>query len=186
MNESPKFSGVSLWSINRSTSGNALKCYLAHLKGKGPRARFSYADADTTLHRDLSLIDNLLMALGEPLNDESYESKLQFLNARLESLNLRSLASWFKDPRRKASELTPQERLVAAVCHALLMNAEDSFINLSGVTIEPMCWLHLQKIIKDKSQDRHITVGLVDKSLWKSAHDYELSLEQGQLISRAA
>jgi ABC-type branched-subunit amino acid transport system ATPase component len=156
------------------------------LKGKGPRARFSYADVDTTLHRELPLIDNLLMAAGESMALESYETKLEFLNARLEAENLRSLASWFKDPSRKAQELSVQERVMAAVCHALLMRAEDSFINLASTQLDPMCLMHLQKIIKEKSLERHITVGLADKSQWKDGFDFELMLEAGLLVSKAA
>lgn len=170
---SPKH-GISLWIAPHANQGNALKHFMGHLKLKSPRVRFSHADIHTTLHREMSLVENLLMAAEETMGDENYDVKVAFLNARLESENLRVLASWFKNPRRKTDELSQQEKFMAAVCYALLRPAEETFIDMSNVQLDPLCVAHLQKLVQDKSAGRHITVRLADKATWEVGFDQEL------------
>ena len=149
---------------------------MGHLRLQGPRMRFSHADFQTTLHRDMSLVENLLMAAEETMTSESYESKENFLNARLESENLRVLASWFKNPRRKIEELSIQERFMASVCYAFLRPGDVTFIDMGNVQLDPLCTAHLQKLVKEKSLTRHITVRLADKTAWEVGSDQELIL----------
>lgn len=176
MSVRPLNNGITLWIAPHADQGNALKHFLGHLRLKGPRCRFSHADMNTTLHRDMSLVENLLIAAEETMIDESYEGQEAFLNARLESENLRVLASWFKNPRRKTEELSLQERFMATVCYAFLRPAEETFIDMSTVQLDPLCIAHLQKLIRERSQTRHITVRLSDKSVWEVGHDHELIL----------
>lgn len=171
--QSPKI-GISLWIAPAANQGNALKHFMGHLKLRSPRARFSHADLHTTLHREMSLVENLLMAAEETMGDESYDVKLEFLNARLESENLRVLASWFKNPGRKTDELSQQEKFMAAVCYALLRPAEVTFIDMSAVQLDPLCVAHLQKIVQEKSNSRHITLRLAEKTSWEVGHYQEL------------
>jgi len=173
--------GISLWIAPHANQGNALKHFMGHLKLKSPRARFSHADVHTTLHREMSVVENLLMAAEETMGDESYDVKVAFLNARLESENLRVLASWFKNPSRKMDELSQQERFMAAVCYALLRPAEVTFIDMSSVQLDPLCVAHLQKLVQEKSSSRHITILLADKASWVVGFDQELAMTQDGL-----
>ncbi len=166
--------GISLWIAPHASQGNALKHFMGHLKLKSPRARFSHADVHTTLHRELSIVENLLMAAEESLTDETYDVKEAILNSRLESENLRVLASWFKNPRRKTDELSAQEKFMAAVCFALLRPADETFIDMGQVSLDRLCVAHLQKLVQEKSHGRHITVRLGDKSSWEVGFDQEL------------
>ncbi len=186
MNEKYVASGISLWITGPSAqTGNALKHLMGHLKLKNPRGRFSHADINTTLHRELSLVENFLLAAEETMHDETYDAKEAYLNARLEKENLRVLASWFKNPRRKASELTEQERFMASVCYALLRPAEETFIDMGQIVIDPLCLSHLQQLIQVKAAGRHITVRLQSKHSWEVGFDQELVMTAHGL-SRAA
>lgn len=174
MSEKSHKSGITLWIAPHADQGNALKHFMGHLRFKGQRRSFSHADIHTTLHRGMSLVENLLMAAEETMLDESYDSKEAFLNARLENENLRVLASWFKNPRRQTEELSTQERFMASVCYAFLRPVDETFIDMSNIKLDPLCVGHLQKLIKEKAHTRHITVRLQDKSVWEIGHDQEL------------
>ncbi len=174
MSEKPHKTGITLWIAPHADQGNALKHFMGHMRLQGPRLRFSHADVHTTLHRDMSLVENLLMAAEETMTTESYDTKESFLNARLESENLRVLASWFKNPRRKTEELSLQERFMASVCYAFLRPADVTFIDMGNVQLDPLCVGHLQKLVKEKSLTRLITVRLADKALWEVGCDQEL------------
>ena len=158
--------GLCLWFTEKVSGQNALRHFMARLPT--PRTRFSHASPDTTLHPELTLLDNMLMALEETYFEGSDDAKEAFLCQRLADLNLRSLASWFQNPRRKMSELTPQERLVAAVCHALLKPVERSLIELTLPQLDPLCWDQLQQTINEKASMRHITVQLTPERQWLS------------------
>lgn len=147
---------LKLWP--RDPGGNVLKQFLAWLKLQAPRARFSYAHQGTTLLRNLSLLDNLLMAFEEGDLPGTYLEREQFLAQKLEGQNLKGLASWFQNPRRYYTELTTQERFVASVCHALLRPAEKTLIDMDGVELEPLCLKQLQLVLQEKAAERLIVV----------------------------
>jgi hypothetical protein len=174
--------GLSLWTS--PIESNPLKVYMAWLKKTGQRSIFSHADYATTLHKELSLVENLILAIGEGSIEGNYFEKETYLNLKLEQEGLKPLASWFKNPRRKASELNPQEAFVASVCHALLRPTEKIFIDMNTVKLDPLCFGQIQKILKEKSLTRHITVRLFDKSSWSAGFDEEFILSTQ--ISRVA
>ena len=176
--------GLSLWIAQPGERGNALRHFVARLRGY--RARFSHASPDTTLHPELSLLDNMLMALEECAFEGPESAKEALLSERLEAQNLRALASWFQNPRRKVHELTAQERLVASVCHALLRRADASLIELTLQGLDPLCLQQLQKTLFLKSHQRHITVHLAHGEQWPFEHDGMWDLTSQGLIPRAA
>ncbi len=168
--------GLSLWVPEKDSQTNALKQYLAWLKTHGTRTRFSHAHPSTTLHLDLSVLDNLLMAIGEGSFEGSYFEKENFIKSRLDSLELRVLSSWFKDPRRKTQDLSHQERLVASVCYALLRESEAAFIDLTSSVIDPLCQIHLQQVLLKHAETRHVTVLLNEKGQWQEVFQDEFKL----------
>lgn len=166
---------LKLWP--RDPRGNVLKQFLAWLKLQAPRARFSYAHQGTTLLRNLSLLDNLLMAFEEGELPGTYLEREQFLAQKLEASHLKALASWFQNPRRYYSELTTQERFVASVCHALLRPAEKTLIDMDGVELEPLCLKQLQLVLQEKAAERLIVVYGSDEAHW-SAEGHEVFAPQ--------
>lgn len=145
-----------LW--RRDPRGNVLKHFMGWIKTQAPRSRFSYAHQGTTLLRNLSLLDNLLMAFEEGELSGTYHERERTLALKLEAQNLKGLASWFQNPRRSYAELTPQERFVASVCHALLRPAERTLIDFEGVTLDPLCLRQLQQVLREKASERLIVV----------------------------
>ncbi|MFN9114606.1 MAG: hypothetical protein ACK5XN_31475 [Bacteroidota bacterium] len=168
--------GLSLWVPEKDSQANALKQYLAWLKSHGARTRFSHAHPMTTLHLDLNVLDNLLMAIGEGSFEGSYFEKENFIKSRLESLELRVLSSWYKDPRRKTQDLSCQEILVASVSCALLIESDAAFIDLTSSEIDPLCQIHLQQVLLKYAQTRHVTVLLNEKGQWQEVFQDELKL----------
>ncbi|MBY0515495.1 MAG: hypothetical protein K2P81_01205 [Bacteriovoracaceae bacterium] len=173
MSEQPtKKYGVSLWVANTPKESNALKDFMCWMRLNAPRVRFSHANQHTSLHTDLSITENLLLAAEEMTQYGSYHEKEAHLNERLEAEGLKILASWFKNPRRFTHELSVQEKTMASICFALLRPAEVTLVDLCGIELEPLCVAHLQKILEEKSQTRHITVRVSNSSLWeKFDHD---------------
>ena len=163
---------------------NALKYFMASIRHS--RARFSHASRHTTLHPELSLIDNLLMAMEETDFQGSNSVKEAYISQRLERENLRSLASWFQNPRRPVNELTEQERLVAAICHALLRPAQMTLIEITMGSMDPLCFMQIQRTLIEKSAQRHITVHLAAELSWSAAYDDSWDLTLAGPIPRAA
>lgn len=155
---------LKLWP--RDPRGNVLKQFLCWLKLQAPRARFSYAHQGTTLLRNMSLLDNLLMAFEEGELPGTYLEREHFLSQKLEAQNLKGLASWFKNPRRYYEELTPQERFVASVCHALLRPAEKTLIDMDGVELDPLCMKQLQLVLQEKAAERLIIIYASSDAHW--------------------
>ncbi len=162
---------------------NPLKIYMAWLRKNGGKAYFSHADSQTTLHQELSILDNLLLAIGDGSIDGTVGEKENHLRWKLESEGLKALASWFKSPHRKASELSPQEAFVASVCHALLRPVEKVLIDMNQVQLDPICANQLQKILKDKSLVKHITVRLTDKAQWSEGFDEEFIHYKSKIVA---
>ncbi len=156
---------------------NPLKIYMAWLKKNGGKSYFSHADFQTTLHQELSVLDNLLLAIGDGSIDGTIVEKENHLRWKLESEGLKALASWFKNPHRRARDLSAQEAFVASVCHALLRPVEKVLIDMNQVQLDPLCAVQLQKILKDKSTEKHITVRLIDKGLWSEGFDDEFTYQ---------
>lgn len=179
MQLSPKMLGISLWTS--PTEANPLKIYMAWLKKSGGKSFFSHADFQTTLHQELSIMDNLLLAIGDGSIDGSTSEKESHLRWKLESEGLKALASWFKNPNRRARDLDPQEAFVASVCHALLRPVEKVLIDMGQVQLDPLCLMHVQKALKDKSALKHITVRLKDKSIWGEEFDEEFSHQSSKI-----
>jgi hypothetical protein len=168
-----KMLGISLWTT--PVESNPLKIYMAWLKKSGGRSFFSHADFQTTLHQELSVLDNLLLAIGDGSIEGNILEKENHLSWKLESEGLKALASWFKNPHRRARDLSEQEAFVASVCHALLRPVEKVLIDMNQVKLDPMCANQLQKILKDKSNVKHITVRVLDKTQWSEGFDEEFN-----------
>lgn len=164
--------------------GNALKHFMSWLKSYAPRTRFSHADDGTTLLRQMSLLDNLLMALEEGVIEGTYREKEILLAERLEAQGLKGLASWFQNPRRLYQDLSSQERFVASVCHALLRPAERTFIDMEKVALDPLCLKQLQQVLLSKARERHIVVRLPEINGWYDLQLSEFSLSTDKLQVR--
>lgn len=164
--------------------GNALKHFMSWLKSYAPRTRFSHADDGTTLLRQMSLLDNLLMALEEGVIEGTYREKETLLAERLEAQGLKGLASWFQNPRRQYEDLSSQERFVASVCHALLRPADRTFIDMEKVELDPLCLKQLQQVLLTKAQDRHIVVRLPESRVWYDLQlsEFTLSTEKNKAL----
>lgn len=167
--------GLEIWVAPQV--GNALKHFMSWLKSYAPRTRFSHADDGTTLLRQMSLLDNLLMALEEGVIEGTYREKEILLAERLETHGLKGLASWFQNPRRLYQDLSSQERFVASVCHALLRPAERTFIDMHKIELDPLCLKQLQQVLLTKAHHRHIVVRLPEKSDW-----YDLQLSEFNIL----
>lgn len=164
---------LKLWP--RDPRGNVLKQFLAWLKLQAPRARFSYAHQGTTLLRNMSLLDNLLMAFEEGELAGTYLERERLLAQKFEVHNLKGLASWFQNPRRYYAELTPQERFIASVCHALLRPAEKTLIDMEGIELDPLCLKQLQQVLEEKAADRMIIIYGSDSAQWPAETSEEFS-----------
>lgn len=154
---------------------NPLKIYMAWLKKSGGKSFFSHADFQTTLHQELSVLDNLLLAIGDGSIDGTVAEKEAHLRWKLEAEGLKALASWFKNPHRRARDLSAQEAFVASVCHALLRPVEKVLIDMNQVQLDPLCANQIQKILRDKASSKHITVRLNDKTQWSEGFDEEFT-----------
>lgn len=147
--------------------GNPLRHILAWLKGQGLRPRFGHADPRTTLLPQLSLRENLLLALeeGEIAGPDAERDAL--LRGELERQGLAALMHWVPNWDRRPTELSPLELTIAAICHALLRDTPLTLIELPDVPFETLQLAQLKAALQSKGGERHILLVLGNESGWE-------------------
>ncbi len=157
--------GLARW--QSSQEGNALKQILAWLKAQGLRPRFGHADPQTTLLPQLSVLDNLLLALEEGEVAGLEGEKTAVLHAHLEAQGLSGLMAWIPDWSRRARDLGPGEQCLAAICHALLRSTPLTVIELGHSALEALLTAQLKQVLQAKAKERHVLLVLSSPRGWE-------------------
>lgn len=143
---SPLTYQLQLWETT-SKEGNSLRVFMAWRKRYRAHGSFAYAHPETTLHRQLSTADNLLLALGEPSDGLSASEKDLFIRKVMEREGLSALLPWCEVGDLYPAGLTPQAKTIAAICCALLTRSQEVLIDLADSHLEDGCRTQLLQVL---------------------------------------
>lgn len=153
-----------LWEIVAGDA-NPLKQFLAWRRHHRSNGRFAYAHPETTLHRDLELRDNLLLALGESAQGMALLDKEQLVRKVLEREHLTALVHWPSASHTYASTLTTQQRAMASICHALVQRADQTLLDLRGVELTEFGLGQVKQVVRARSG--LVVIATHDASPWR-------------------
>ena len=142
---------LNLWTISPH-EGHPLRYFMAWRKRGRATGSFAYAQLDTTLHRDLSTVDNCLLAMNEPPSDAPHFEKEVYVRKAIEREGLNVLLPWFSLGKARAAGLTSQERAVAAICCALLSRSEATLIDLGKLALDELCLVQIKNVLRTHAQ----------------------------------
>ncbi len=158
---------LGLWTP-AATDGHPLSAFLAWRRRHGRKGNFAYAHQDMSLHRELTLAENFLAACGEGAVDVPTDEREAMARLMLERAGLLGLAQWLAPWDRTPPQLSPQERLVGAVCQALLTPAEDTLLDLRAPLPSPLCHAQLSSVLEGRGRERHLVLVSHDPAAWSS------------------
>lgn len=163
MTTSLGISQLNLWATGPQ-DGNPLRQFIAWRKRWRIPGRFAHAHPETTLHRDLSLADNFLLAMGEPPSEVPQAEKAAIVASAIQRHGLTALVRWFGSEQALPSNLSPQQKAVASICCALLNGAEETLIDLSSVKLDELCLNQVRHTLQ--ACQRTIIVVTRDTAAW--------------------
>lgn len=167
---------LNLWILSPK-EGNPLRLFLAWRKQCRKQGSFAHANHDTTLHRDMSLIDNFLLSMGEPPIDMPEHEKESYVRKYLEKKGLLELTRWFKLQTSRPTNMTIKERSIASVCSALMSDSDETLIDLSGMEFDETALTQLHSVLV--SFERTIIVATTNEAQWSKFHFNAFNPNQG-------
>lgn len=162
----PGSSQLNLW-ITHPKDGNPLRLFLAWRKRCRTQGTFAYANHDTTLHRELSIVDNFMLAMGEPPMELPEHEKETFVRKCLEKQGLLVLTRWFALQTSSPTNMTIKERSMASICCALLAQADETLIDLSGMALDEMALKQTHSTLVQFN--RTIIIATTDETHWNKS-----------------
>jgi hypothetical protein len=173
--------GLYHWTLAK-TAGHPLKSFLAWRRQHCPRAAFTFAHWETTLHPDVTVAENILMAAGEILAGD-LETQEKLAKVLMEKAQLASLLPWLP-LSAQALELTQLEKTVAALVCALLAPRPSVIWDARDGGIETVLLKQLQRILAQAP--RMVLVITSDENAWREKSHGEFQLTAAQIKRRAA
>lgn len=150
--------GLSLFSKNHQDS-KVLKDLLHYLKStsRGSGHSFSYIEAETSLHPELSLWENIQVEMG-PVSFKEIQNSLK--------PELSALLNLVKNPEVKAKEAAVWERLLISMVKGITGPSQNLLIDLNEDSLSPMIIQLFKRIILDSSFEKQVILATSNTSLW--------------------
>lgn len=165
---------------------NSLKEMLQFLKSQSvfKSSQFSYIEAGTSLHPELSLIENIQIELGKVSWDE-----LPFYL----SGDLQGLLNLIASPEIKASEAQNWEKFLVSFIKGTLLPTKNLIIDINEQNLSPFLIQKFKKNILDITESKTVYLATANTSLWldcahslvgRKGYDFEVEILASELIKK--
>ena len=118
---------------------------------------FSYIEAKTSLHPNLSLWENLQLELGPVHWNEFHKS----INSEWQPL-----ANLLRHPDTLASEAETWEKFLVSLLKGIMLPSQSLLIDMNEDLLSPLLIQNLKKIILEVTREKTVYLASANSSLW--------------------
>lgn len=157
MNKAPPF-GLSLFTKDQQNS-KVLKDLLQYLKTtfRGSGHSFSYIEAETSLHPQLSLWENIQVEIG-PSTFRDFQNSLK--------PELSGLLNLIQNPDLKTSEAQVWEKFLVSLVKGIIAPSQNLLIDLNEDLLSPLLIQQFKKCILEATTHKQVFLASSHSSLW--------------------
>lgn len=150
--------GLSLFNKYQQDS-KVLKDLLQYLKtySRATGHSFSYIEAETSLHPDLSLWENIQVEMG-PLSMREIQGSLK--------PDLSALLNLIKNPEMKTREAAAWEKFLISLVKGITGPSQNLLIDLNEDFLSPLIIQQFKKNILQATQSKQVILATANSSLW--------------------
>lgn len=161
-----------------SQDSKVLKDLLQFLRTEAPgrSISFSYIEAETSLHPNLSLWENLQIEIG-PTNWKEFHSSLK--------PEWSPLINLLKDPSVPSQNAQIWERFVISLLKGLMTPTQNLLIDMNEDLLSPFLIQHFKRSVLEATKEKTVFLATANSSLWLDcAHtivsriEYKFALEK--------
>jgi len=167
-------------------SENSLKEMLQFLKSQSvfKSNQFSYIEAGTSLHPELSLAENIQIELGKVFWEE-----LPFYL----SGDLQGLLSLVADPDLKACEAQGWEKFLVSFIKGSLLPTKNLIIDINEQILSPFLIQKFKKNILEMTESKTVYLATANTSLWldcahslvgRNGYDFQVEVLASELLKK--
>lgn len=167
-------------------SENSLKEMLQFLKSQRlfKTNQFSYIEAGTSLHPELSLIENIQIELGKISWDE-----LPFYLTP----ELQGLLTLVADPEIRAHEAQGWEKFLISFIKGTLLPTKNLIIDINEKNLSPFLIQKFKRNILDVTESKTVYLATANTSLWldcahslvgRNGYDFQIEVLASELIKK--
>lgn len=145
--------------LKQTQNNMVLKDLLQFLKTTSPGRgnSFSYIEAETSLHPNLSLWENIQLEIG-PTNWKEFQSDLR--------PEWCALVNLIKDPQLQSQDAQVWERFLVSFLKGLLTPTQHLLIDVNEELLTPLLIQNLKKTVLHASQEKTVFLATANSSLW--------------------
>lgn len=150
--------GLSLFTKDQQNS-KVLKDLLQYLKtaSRGTGHSFSYIEAETSLHPNLSLWENIQVEIGS-------SSLRDFQNSLKPELS--ALLNLIQNPDMKTSDAEVWEKFIISLVKGIIAPSQNLLIDLNEDLLSPMLIQQFKRCILEATKEKQVLLASSHSSLW--------------------
>jgi ABC-type branched-subunit amino acid transport system ATPase component len=139
--------------------GTVLKELLQLLRTVTPSKghSFSYIEASTSLHPNLSLWENLQIELG-PIHWNEFHKNI--------NSEWKPLANLLRHPDTVAAEAQTWERFLVSLLKGFMLPTQNLLIDVNEEILSPLLIQNFKKTILEVTKDKNVFLASANSSLW--------------------
>lgn len=144
------------------------------MPGKGHS--FSYIEARSSLHPNLSLLENLKIEIGFNHSKEFYSTLKPEWS---------SLVKLLQRPDIKTSEAQCWEKFIISLLKGLMIPSKNLIIDINEDLLSPFLIMHLKNSILNSTNEKNVILASANSSLWLDCahtlvnrHDFKFEMQK--------